>query len=68
MIAKTCNEATQTPARRLLRLPNVLARVPISRSNWLAGVKAGRYPAPVRLSDRCVAWRDEDIDALIASL
>lgn len=52
----------------LLKLPHVLKAFPVSRTAWLAGVKAGRYPAPVRLSARSVAWRAKDIDALIASL
>ena len=56
------------PATALWRLPAVLAQVPISRAGWLAGVKAGRYPAAVRLSSRCVAWRAADIRALVASL
>ena len=34
------------PASELWRLPAVLAHVPISRSSWFAGVKAGRYPKP----------------------
>ena len=46
----------------------VLAHVPVSRSGWWAGVKEGRYPAPVKLSTRCVVWRSADIRALIASL
>jgi prophage regulatory protein len=52
----------------LWKLPRVLAHVPVSRSGWLAGVKAGRYPAPVRLSERSVAWRATDIRALVAAL
>ena len=52
----------------LLRLPEVLKRVPVSRSHWWAGVASGRFPAPVRLSVRCVAWRASSIRALIASL
>ena len=51
----------------LWRLPTVLAHVPVSRSHWWAGVADGRYPAPVKLSKRCVAWRSADIRALIAS-
>ena len=49
----------------LMRLPAVLEVVPLSRSGWLAGVKAGKFPAPVRLSERVVAWRASDIQALI---
>lgn len=51
----------------LWRLPTVLAHVPVSRSGWWQGVKDGRYPQPVRLSARCVAWRSSDIRSLIES-
>ncbi len=54
------------PEVGFLRLPEVLAIYPISRSAWWAGVKAGKYPKPVKLSPRCTAWRCEDIRALIA--
>lgn len=46
---------------RLLRLKQVLAIVPVSRSAWYAGVKSGLYPLPVRLGPRAVAWREQDI-------
>ena len=52
----------------LLRLPQVLAIVPISRSGWWKGVAEKRYPQPVRISTRCVAWKSQDIRNLIASL
>lgn len=52
----------------LLRLPNVLQRFPVSRSDWYAGIRSGRYPAPVKLGPRSVAWKSSDIDALIQSL
>lgn len=48
-----------------LRLPQILAAFPVSRSAWWAGVKAGRYPQPVKLSERTTAWRASDIAALI---
>jgi prophage regulatory protein len=38
---------------------------PVSKSTWWAGVKSGRYPQPVKLSERCTAWRVEDVLALI---
>jgi prophage regulatory protein len=50
--------------RRLLRLRQVLALVPVSRSTFYARVKAGSYPRPVKLG-RISCWRSEDIDALI---
>lgn len=52
----------------LLRLPDVLKGFPVSRSSWLQGVKDGRYPKPVKIGARAVAWKSSDIAALIASL
>lgn len=46
--------------------PPIPALIPVSKSTWWAGVKSGRYPAPVKLG-RCTMWRVEDIKALIAS-
>ena len=49
----------------LVRLPKVLARVPISRASWLKGVKEGRYPAPVKIGEKVTAWRVSDIDKVV---
>jgi prophage regulatory protein len=49
-----------------LRLPEVLKLFPVSKSGWYAGVRAGNYPAPVKLGQRTSAWRAEDIHKLIA--
>lgn len=56
---------TALPETGFVRLPQILAVYPVSRSAFWAGVKDGRYPAPVKLSPRCTAWRVEDIRALI---
>lgn len=66
---------TTTPAAQpatvnplgLLRLPQVLQLLPISRSSWLAGVKDGRYPQPVKLG-ATTCWRAADILNFIDSL
>lgn len=47
----------------LLRLPAVLGRVPLSRSSLYAEMAAGRFPKPVKLSDRIVAWPAEEVEA-----
>ena len=50
---------------RLLRVNQIAGHcLPISRSHFLAQVKAGKYPAPVKLSERVTCWRSEDIAAL----
>lgn len=51
----------------LLRLPQVLSLIPISRASWYAGVKNGRYPRSVSIGPRAVGWRSSDIQSLIQS-
>jgi predicted DNA-binding transcriptional regulator AlpA len=58
-------ELANIPNDGLLRVAQVLRFIPVSRSHWWAGVKSGRYPQPVKLSDRVTCWRAEDIRALI---
>lgn len=53
------------PATGFMRLPAVLAVIPVSKSTWWAGVKSGRYPKAVKLGEHITAWRAEDIRALI---
>jgi len=60
--------AALLPETGFLRLPQVLQLVPVCRSTWHAGVRAGRYPPSVKLGDRCTAWRAEDVRALIERL
>ena len=55
------------PTVGFLRLPQVLALVPISKSSWWEGCKSGRFPKPVKLGPRTTAWRAEDIAALVQS-
>ena len=46
--------------------PPIPAIIPVSKSTWWAGVKSGRFPAPVRtLGPRIAAWRVEEIRSLI---
>lgn len=51
----------------LIRIGEVLRRVPMSRASFYAGIKAGIYPQPVRIGKRAVAWREPEIDGLIAN-
>jgi len=53
------------PETGFMRLPAVLAVIPVSKSTWWAGVKSGRFPKAVKLGVRTTAWRVEDIRALI---
>lgn len=42
--------------------------IPVSRASWYAGIRAGKYPASIQLSERSVAWRESDIKALYDKL
>lgn len=53
------------PATGFLRLPQVLALIPISRSTWWTGIRAGKFPKGIKLGDKTTVWRAEDIRALI---
>src|SRR5688572_28465451 len=48
-----------------VRLSTILAVYPVGRSTWWAGVKTGRFPAPVKLGPRVTAWPVEAIRELI---
>ena len=53
------------PAFGFLRLPQVLAIFPISKSAWWEGCRTGRYPKPIKLGPRTTVWKAEDIRAFI---
>ncbi|EFI34081.1 phage transcriptional regulator, AlpA [Desulfonatronospira thiodismutans ASO3-1] len=50
---------------KLLRLRDVLDRIPVSKSTWWDGVKKGRFPKPIKLGPRTTCWKESDIDDLI---
>ncbi len=51
----------------ILRRPDVEARVGLSRATIYAKMANGSFPKPVRLSERAVGWKAEDIDAWLAA-
>lgn len=65
----------QLPATGFLRLPQIIGDskavppipplIPVGKSTWWAGVKSGRFPAPVKLGTQTRVWRVEDIRAFI---
>jgi predicted DNA-binding transcriptional regulator AlpA len=48
------------PTYGFLRLPQILAVFPVSKSAWWEGCRTGRYPKPVELGPRTTAWKAED--------
>ena len=61
----SANSPTPSPLC-LLRLADVKARTGLSRASVYRLRRDGRFPAPVRLTERTVGWRSDDIDQWIA--
>lgn len=63
----TQNSENSLPEIGFVRLPVILKIFPVGKSTWWQGVKDGKYPKPVRIAERAVAWEVEDIKSLIKS-
>jgi len=71
-------QASPLPATGLVKLktllgnsktnPPILPIIPVSRTTWHNGVKSGKYPKPIKLGEHSIAWRVEDIRALLEEL
>jgi len=56
------------PEFGFLRLNDVLRIIPVSKTTWYNGVRSGRFPKGIRLSQNIVVWRVEDIKNLVRQL
>ncbi len=65
---QTNADQASLPAEGYVRLPQILAVIPISKSAWWAGVRSGRYPRSIRLGSRTTAWKVDAIRQLIDRL
>ena len=52
---------TETTAPRLIRLRDVMRMTGLGRSSVYANVKAGEFPAPIKLSARSAAWVQQEV-------
>ena len=62
------NHSSIIPDSGFVRLPQILAVIPIGKSTWWAGVASGRFPSGIKLSSRTTAWKAKDIHDLIDKL
>lgn len=58
---KAVTNQPRTPGR-VLRIREVCERTGRSRTMVYDDVKAGRFPAPIKIGLRAIAWREGDID------
>jgi prophage regulatory protein len=47
---------------RILRLKAVLERTGLSRSTLYRKIEGGTFPRQVRISERCIGWRESDLE------
>ncbi|MBK8814866.1 MAG: AlpA family phage regulatory protein [Methylococcaceae bacterium] len=66
----------QLPAQGLVKLSQLLGCretntppiIPVSRATFYRRIESGDYPKPIKLGQRSVAWRVEDIRELLTKL
>jgi len=65
--ARMPKDAQINEVGRFLRLPEVQRQTGLSRSQIYALAKSGRFPSPVKLSERCSAWLESAVNEWKAS-
>jgi prophage regulatory protein len=65
--AETTDEH-EPPRARLLRLPEVIGRVGMSRSTIYQRMSEGRFPKSRSLGPKCAVWIEAEIDDWISEI
>lgn len=64
---RAANDNTAKPDR-LIRMPELLARLGICRKTVYNLLKTGELPRPLMIGSKAIAWRESQIDDWIANL
>lgn len=51
---------------KVLRLPEVIARVGLKRASLYQRIQTGAFPKPIPLGPRAVGWLEHEIDSWLA--
>ena len=51
--------------KRLLRMPDLKAKIPLQKTHIYEEIRKGTFPKPVKLGPRAVAWVESEVDAWI---
>jgi prophage regulatory protein len=52
---------------RILRFAELSRKVGLGRTAVYAEIDAGKFPRPVKLTERATGWRESEVDAWIAA-
>lgn len=53
------------PTDTLLRIGQVLALIPVSRSTWWSWVRSERAPQPIKVGANTTCWRASEVEEFI---
>jgi prophage regulatory protein len=45
--------------------PPITPIIPISKTAWWKGVAEGKYPQPIKLSEKVTVWRVDEVQKLV---
>ncbi|MEK9709496.1 MAG: AlpA family phage regulatory protein [Alphaproteobacteria bacterium] len=45
--------------------PPITPIIPISKTAWWKGVAEGKYPQPIKLSEKVTVWRADEVQKLV---
>jgi prophage regulatory protein len=67
-MSKTIPNLGELPANGYVRQSQLIpAIIPVSSATFWRWIKAGKFPAPVKLSERVSAWPVESVRAWLAA-
>lgn len=64
--ASTSQAPDVLPTMGLSKWSQIEPFLPIGRETWRKLVRAGKAPQPIRLSETCIVYRNEDIHRYLA--
>ena len=63
--AKSEPKPAQLPTTGFIRIASLVQFIPFSQASIWRKVREGRFPKPIKLSERVTAWRVEEVRAWI---
>lgn len=63
----TVKAPAPNPTPRIIRLPEVVDRIGMSRGSVYRLMSIGRFPKSVKIGERAVGWKESDLNAWLES-
>jgi prophage regulatory protein len=58
----------KSPPKRVIRVPEVLNRIGTSRTHLYRLIKANKFPAPVKLSEKLIGFYEHEVEEYLTAL